>query len=105
MPVAAAVLLRSQDNSSTLHCADMSNELLDASKSDRTNKPLVVKCDYNTKCQDLTFDSAQNCSCNELRAKVLTPPFPVIPFVLKKHSSGQGMFQAHFTASLQNAVG
>ncbi|KAF8262631.1 hypothetical protein EI94DRAFT_1808526 [Lactarius quietus] len=41
-----------------------------ASKSDRTNKPLVVECDYNTKRHNLTFDSARLCSCDELRAKV-----------------------------------
>jgi hypothetical protein len=77
MPVAAAVLLRSRDNSFTLHCADMSNELgpmLYASKSERIDKPLVVKCDYNTKRHDLIFGSARDCSCDELRAKVLPSP-------------------------------
>ena len=41
------------------------------SESERTTKPLVVSCDYNnTKHQKLTFFSARECSCDELRAKV-----------------------------------
>ncbi|KAF8262637.1 hypothetical protein EI94DRAFT_1788897 [Lactarius quietus] len=43
---------------------------LNAFKSARTNKPLVVECDYNTKRHNLTFDSARNCSCDVLKAKV-----------------------------------
>ena len=59
----------------------MSNEHgspLNASQSElqRTNKPLVVSCDYNTNLQDLTFDSAQDCSCDELRAVVRVLPSP-----------------------------
>ena len=59
----------------------MSNEHgspLNASQSElqRTNKPLVVSCDYNTNLQDLTFDSAQGCSCDELRAVVRVLPSP-----------------------------
>ena len=47
---------------------------LDLPESERTNKPLIIECDYNTRRQNLAFDSARDCSCDELRAKVLSSP-------------------------------
>ena len=48
---------------------------------DRPDKPLVVKCDYNTRRQKLSFTSARYCSYERLKEKVL--PFLVVPFILK----------------------
>ena len=63
----------------------MSNDLgslnTSQSESERTNKPLVVSCNYNnTKHQKLTFYTARECSCDELRAKVRVFPSP--PYLL-----------------------
>jgi hypothetical protein len=49
--------------------------------SDRPDKPLVVKCDYNTRRQKLSFTSARFCSYERLKEKVLLSL--VVPFILK----------------------
>lgn len=62
-----------------LHYTNMSNDSEprsspDLPESERTNKPLIIECDYNTRRQNLAFDSARDCSCDELRARVLSSP-------------------------------
>ncbi|KAH9172965.1 hypothetical protein EDB89DRAFT_2069195 [Lactarius sanguifluus] len=58
---------------SLLHYAYMSNGprySLDPNGPERTDKPLIIECDYNTNRQNLSFDSARDCSYDELRSKV-----------------------------------
>ncbi|KAH9172966.1 hypothetical protein EDB89DRAFT_2069196 [Lactarius sanguifluus] len=43
---------------------------LDPNGPERTHKPLIIECDYNTNRQNLSFDSARDCSYDELRSKV-----------------------------------
>jgi hypothetical protein len=60
----------------TSHCAEMSDgpsPFSDPPGSNLPDKPLVVKCNHNSRQSKLSFRTARNCTYEGLQEKVLPP--------------------------------
>jgi hypothetical protein len=63
--------------------SDEPSPFSDPPGSNLPDKPLVVKCKFNSWTQKLSFRSARNCTYDMLQEKVL--PSLNIPLMLKQH--------------------
>jgi hypothetical protein len=62
-----------------------------SSSTERPDKPLVVKCEYNTRRQKLIFKSARFCTYDGLKDQVL--PLLVVALALKHRFSDRETLQ------------
>ncbi|KAH9024596.1 hypothetical protein EDB84DRAFT_430853 [Lactarius hengduanensis] len=76
---------------------------LDPNGQERTDKPLIIECDYNTNCQNLSFDSARDCSYDELRSKECFR-FSTRPFKIQWKDDEGEQNDIHDEATLDDAI-
>ncbi|KAH9031321.1 hypothetical protein EDB85DRAFT_1959270, partial [Lactarius pseudohatsudake] len=78
---------------------------LDPNGQERADKPLIIECDYNTNCQNLSFDSARDCSYDELRSKVKECfRFSTRPFKIQWKDDEGEQNDIHDEATLDDAI-